>query len=237
MPTPASGDIAFSQVRDELGQSNPAEMSNFYDTANTGGISGLMYHNLNMDIGNATTAKVAIWDPYNAGINQPLSNWYNYYQDIGLVMEFDINNTSIYDIAVNVAIRDSSGINRGTIFNGTVVASGSTGAMINTGLLSVSGGVSSGYAIWIDNLGYGGAPLPPSPPNPIQNFNVNATINSASDIDGVGAGTNRTTYGPWSQNVTNTFPPPPGFTPQTAVDDGGSMIPVNKRTYIDITLS
>ena len=48
MATPTSGAILFSQVRDELGQSNPAEMSNFYDTANTGGSNGLMYHNLNM---------------------------------------------------------------------------------------------------------------------------------------------------------------------------------------------
>jgi hypothetical protein len=236
MATPNTGAIAFSDVANEIGLSSPDLMSDFYDTANVAGSGGLMYHNLNMDIGNATTAKVAIWDPYDAGINQPLSNWYNYSQDIGMVMEFDINNTSIYDITVNVAIRDSSGVNRGTIFNGSVVASGSTGAMINTGLLSLSTGMSSGYKIWIDALDYSGI-LPPSPPNPVQNFNVNATINSASDIDGVGAGTNRSTYGPFSQNVTNTFPPPPPFTPQTAVDDGGSTIPVNKRTYIDITLS
>ena len=104
MTTPTSGAILFSQVRDELGQSNPAAMSTFYNTANTGGSSGLMYHNLNMASGNATTAKVAIWDNYNAGTNYKLSNWYNYQQNPSMVMTYYIDNQSAYGISIDLQI-------------------------------------------------------------------------------------------------------------------------------------
>lgn len=237
MTTPSSGDISFSDIKNELAFSNPLSMDGFYDIANTAGVTGLMYHNYNnMGATNALSAKTAIWNNYNAGTNLATSNWYNYSRDTGMVMEYYINNVSAYDITLDLVIWDSTDSTQGTIFNGVVNAGATAGAIVNTGLLTVSvTAMSSGYSIAINNLDYGGAPL--APPPPVINFNVTATINSSSDIDNVGAGTNRTTYGPWTQQVTNTFPPPPPFTAVRAVDDSGSMIPVNKRTYIDITLS
>jgi hypothetical protein len=78
MATPDTGAIAFSDVANETGLTTPNLMSDFYDIANVAGGGGLMYHNLNMATGNATTAKVAIWDQYNSGTNPsgPRSNFY-----------------------------------------------------------------------------------------------------------------------------------------------------------------
>jgi hypothetical protein len=243
MATPTSGAILFSEVRDELGQSNPAEMSNFYDTANTGGSNGLMYHNLNMASGNATTAKVAIWDQYNSGTNQALTNWYNYSQNPGMVMTYTINNNSAYDVQVDLTIWDSSGNNVGSINpgpNNLISASGTVGPItVNTGTLPST--VGSGYYIAVQGFTFQSPIIPPVPP-PLINRNASISATSASDTDGVGAGTTRNALGALG-NIADTnqqIPPPPPpttFTATRAVDDGGSTIYVNKRTtfVIDVT--
>jgi hypothetical protein len=242
MPTPSTGAIAFSDVRTELGQSNPAEMSTFYDTANTGGNSGLMYHNLNM-VGGSTTARVAIYNNYNAGTNYKLTNWYNYTQDIGLVITYLITNSSSYNVTFNLAIWDSSNTNVGTIFNGFILNGTNTGTQtVDTGCLS--GTVTAGYRIAIQDIVFtpGPTPIPPAPPViPSSTFAVTITVNSASDTDGVGAGTTRTTYGPFSYSETQNQPPAPSpptpFTASVATDTSGSTIFNNKRTTISITIS
>ena len=238
MGTPPTGDILFSQVRDELGQSNPAAMSGFYNTANIGGYSGLMYHNLNMASGNTTTAKVAIYDNYNAGTNYKLTNWYNYSQSIGIVATYTINNNSAYDVTVDLGIWDSSSTNVGTIFNGVILAFGSTGpTTVNTGALtSVS---SSGYYIAVQSFTFTNPITPPFPP-PLINRNASISASSASDTDGVGAGTSRTALGSLGNIADdNASPPNPPifFTAAIAVNSGGSVIDINKRTtfVIDIT--
>jgi hypothetical protein len=241
MGTPTSGAIDFSQVRDELGQSNPAAMSKFYNTANQGGATGLMYHNLNMDIGNATTAKVAIWDPYNAGINQPLSNWYNYSQNPGMVMTYTITNSSIYDVQVDLTIWDSSDANVGSINsapNNQIPAGGTVGPItVDTGTLPST--ASGGYYIAVQGFTF---QMPISPPNPPPLINRNASISaaSASDTDGVGAGTTRSALGALGNIAdSNQVPPTPPttFTAARAVDGGGTTIYVNKRTtfLIEVT--
>jgi hypothetical protein len=104
-------------------------MSSFYNTANQAGSTGLMYHNLNMASGNATTAKVAIFDKYNVTQNYALTNWYNYDGlSPSMVMTFSITNSSAYGVDVDLQIVDSSDIPQGTIFFSSVASGGGTAA-------------------------------------------------------------------------------------------------------------
>ena len=101
MTTPNTGAISMNDINLELDLFTPSAnldlKADFYNTANTGGGNGLMYHNLNMASGNATSAKVAIYDPLTANANMTMSNWYNYTRDIGMVMTYLItNNTNCY---------------------------------------------------------------------------------------------------------------------------------------------
>lgn len=245
MTTPTSGDITFTNVAStELGQSTPYTMSGMYNTANTGGSSGLMYHNLNMAIGNATTAKNAIWDNYNAGTNEALSNWYNYSQNIGIVVTYTIyNNHPSEAVNVDLTIWDSGNTNVGAIYSGSIPAGGSAGpTTVNTGALS--SGLSSGYYIAVQGFTFSN-PLPPSPPGPVINRNASISASSASDTDGVGAGTGRNALG-FLGNIADTnqsFPPPPPpttFTAQIAVQATSGTPPtiyVNKRTTFEITVT
>jgi hypothetical protein len=238
MTLPSSGPISFDEIGTELDTPQPNLFTErFYTTATSGGATGLMYHNYNNmgPTGNAS-AKNAIFDPFNSGANFAISNWYNYSRDVGMVMEYDItNSSSTRDIAIEIGIRDSSNTPKATIFNGTIPASGSASAVVDTGLLTITDSMTAGYRIWFESLSYAGIPLPPSPPNPPEAFTMTATVNSASDIDGVGAGTGRTTYGPFLQEINNSTPTPPAPA-EKAVDTSGSTIFVNKRTFIEITL-
>jgi hypothetical protein len=231
MSTPDTGEIKFSEVATETGLASPNLMSDFYDIANVAGGGGLMYHNLNMATGNATTAKVAIWDQYNSGTNQALTNWYNYFQDIGMVMTYLVTNNSAYGVTVSVVLWDSSNITQGTIFNGLVAATSNTGTnTVNTGLLSQN--MTGGYRVAIDSVQFS------PPPGPGQTFTVSLSVASASDTDGVGQSTTRTTYGLGGYTESGfPAPPPTPYTATKACDVSGSVIPCNKRTTISITIS
>jgi hypothetical protein len=211
-----------------------------YNTANTGGYTGLMYHNLNMAPGNATTAKVAIWNNYNAGTNYALTNWYNYSQNIGIVVTYTINNNSPYDVNVSLTIWDSSSTNVGSIFGGTITSSTTVGpTTVDTGTLT--SGLTTGYYIAVEGFDFTN-PITPAVPPPLINRNASIDCNTASDTDGVGSATTRNALGALG-NIADTnqqVPPPPPptiFTATIAVDGGGSTISVNKRTTftIDIT--
>jgi hypothetical protein len=184
-----------------------------------------------MSTGNATTAKVAIWDQYNSGTNQALTNWYNYFQDIGMVMTYLVTNNSAYGVNISVVLWDSSNITQGTIFNGIVPATSNTGTVtVNTGLLSQN--MTGGYRVAIDSVTF-------SPtPGPGQTFTVSLSVASASDTDGVGQSTTRTTYGLGGYSESGPpAPPPTPYTATKACDVSGSVIPCNKRTTISITIS
>jgi len=236
MATPASGQISFTQVAStELGLTTPYTMSDMYATAATGGQTGLMYHNLNMAIGNLTSAKNAIYAPYAAASNQNLTNWYNYAQDTGMVMTYLITNNSAYDVNFRVVIWDSGNAAQGTIYNSQVTANTNTGTQtVDTGLLSQSASMASGYQIAVDQISF------LNPPPPGQTYTVTITVDSATDSDGVGYGTARKKYG--LGNYTEEGPNNPGFpsppwTPALAVDGKGTTVATNKRTTFSITIS
>ena len=234
MTTPASGQITFTDVAStELGFGTPYKMSDMYALANVGGQGGLMYHNLNMAPGNATTAKDAIWTPYNSLANEALTNWYNYSQNLGMVMTYLVTNNSAYNVNITIGIWDSTNVNQGTIYNGTVVSGTNTGTnTVNTGLLSQSASMTAGYRISIEAVSF-------SPgPGPGQTYTVTVSITAASDTDGVGNGTTRTTYGvPGYSESGPPAPPSPPYTASKAVDNGGGTIPCNKRTTINVTIA
>jgi len=242
MTTPASGEISITNIVNELDYAilpTPIGLkSDLYNTANTGGGTGLMYHNLNMASNNTTSAKVAIYDPLNANANMSMSNWYNYTRDIGMVMTYLITNNSSYDVFISLVIWDQNNTSQGTIYGSLVSANSNTGTQtVDTGLKTITGGggISSGYRVAVQNVTFA------NPPTPGQTFSVSLSVASASDTDGVGAGTTRTTYALGSYTESGpTFPPSPPSPPYTAtkaVDTSGNLIFVNKRTTVSITIN
>ena len=244
MTTPASGQISITEIVNELDYAilpTPIGLkADLYNTANTGGGTGLMYHNLNMASNNTTSAKVAIYDPLTANANMSMSNWYNYTRDIGMVMTYLITNNSSYDVFIDLVIWDQNNTSQGTIYsNPKVDANSNTGTQtVDTGLKTITGGggISSGYRVAVQNVTFA------NPPGPGQTFSVSLSVASASDTDGVGAGTTRDTYslGSYSESGPNPPAPPTPPTPYTAakaVDTSGSLIYVNKRTTVSITIT
>ena len=239
MTTPTSGPISMTNVETELDiyLSDDYLMSGFYGIApNTGG-AALMFHNLEMASGNATTAKVAIFDNYNAGTNYKLTNWYNYTRDVDVVMTYSITNNSAYGVNPDLVIWDMTDANVGLIYTGTIAASASVSGT-SSGPLALTNIGSSGYRIAIQNVSFDPPPAapPPFPPSPPTTFAIAITIDSASDTDGVGGGTTRTTYGPFAYSQSA----PGGITtpfPTKVVDTSGNLIAINKRTSVTITFT
>ena len=244
MTTPSSGEISMEDINLELDLFTPAanlELKNdFYQISqNTGGVA-LMYHNLSMATNNATTARVAIYNPYNANQNMTMSNWYNYTRDAEVVMTYSVQVASSvgYNVDVSVGIVDMNGTNVGTIFSG-IVNNNTTSSGTSTGPPALTTIGSAGYKIELAQVDIIGIP----PSNPVTTVTVNFSV-TASDTDGVGAGTTRTTTNPgaYSQNGLYTGPPPdpppsPPFFPTVIVDTSGGLIAINKRTTVSIVIS
>ena len=237
MTTPASGQISITNIVNELDYAilpTPIGLkADLYNTANTGGGTGLMYHNLNMATNNTTSAKNAIYDPLNANSNMTMTNWYNYTRDIDMVTTYTVTNNSANGLNLDVIIVDSSNNNRGSVFNGFLAGGGGSSTGTSSGPPTITGSISSGYRIRIENVDFQPMPNPPFPP-PGQTFSVSFTITS-SDTDGVGASTTRTVNTPGTYTVVGGTPNP--FTATNIVDTSGSPIPCNKRTTVTITLA
>ena len=211
--------------------SNLELKNDFYSSAaNSYPGNALMYHNLNMATGNATTAKVAIYDPYNANANMTMSNWYNYTRDISMVTTFTVTNSSANGVVLDVQIWDSTDTPIGMVFNGPLAGGGGTSSGTASGPLTITQVGSGGYRIAIQAVTFS------PPPGPGQTFTVNFSV-SASDTDGVGAGTTRTTYNPAAYSESGPPAPPNPFPFQKVVDTSGNTIYTNKRTTVTITLT
>jgi len=179
MSTPSFGPISMSDVSTETGATQ--NMDNFFDLANVGGVGGLNYSNLAMGPSANLSAATAIYTPFAAGVNLPLSNWYNYTQDEAIVWEFYIENqTADYIIDVNLEIYD------GTTYTGvlanSIIPSGVWQDTISTVAPSTLSGGNYRVAASISSAYVGGG----RPPGPGSSGTV-----SGYDPDNVGPGTAR----------------------------------------------
>ena len=231
MTTPASGQITMSDVKAEVNFGNPVKMSDLYGLALISGAGGLMYHNLNMSPGNATTAKVAIYDPNNANQNRSLDNWYNYNQTPNIVLNFDINNnvgTGDINFELFIVDPDTSPI---TFYTFSPNYTGSLASATSVSETNFDTGVpvtnfNSGYQIGVSAT-YSPYPPPPLAPGPTITASA---VGAASDTDGVGPGTMR-------RGLASTFNLAP--LAQTVIVDGNTPsgrfeILINKRTTFQL---
>ena len=235
MPTPPNGEISMEDINLELDLFTPSSnldlKNDFYLTSQNSGGAALMYHNLSMATNNATTAKVAIYDPYNANANMTISNWYNYTRDAEVVMTYSIeNNGTGDDFTITVAIIDSTGANVGIIFSG-VVQNNTTESGTSVGPSALGTIGSAGYKIIIDQFDFFLAP---------GTSNTATFTITASDTDGVGAATTRTVITPaaFTQSYIPPAPPGPPFPTNTViVNTSGGEIAINKRTTVSIVIT
>lgn len=225
MPTPSSGPISMGDVVTETNA--VASMDNFFSLSLISGLGGLMYHNLQMGPSNNLSAKAAIYDVDNSGANFELSAWYNYTQDPNILLDISLaNNNPFYDIGINLYLSD--GVNDYPFF-GTNLAPGAPPFIAqdfdtNIAVSTIGAG---GYFIRIDaNANYVGPPPPPGP-------GVNGNTTTSSDVDGVGSGTTRTTTDPGNFDEFNPLP----IQDVVAGANAATAIPVNKRTYVELTFN
>jgi hypothetical protein len=157
-------------------------MDNFFDLANIGGLGGLNYSNLAMGPSANLSAATAIYTPFAAGANLPLSNWYSYTQDEAIVWEFYIENqTADYIIDISLEIYDGSAYT-GVQAN-SISPSGAWQDTIGTVAPSTLSGGEYRVAASISSSYVGGG----RPPGPGSSGTV-----SPYDPDNVGPGTFRT---------------------------------------------
>jgi hypothetical protein len=225
MPTPSSGPISMDDVSTETTAS--PTMDNFFQIADVAGGGGLMYHNLFMGPNNNLSAKDAISVVYTAGTNFELSAWYNYNHDPNILLNFNFtNNNPDYDIGIQVYVSDGT---TDYLVLGTNLAPGSPPyqAQDFDTLLSTSTVGLQGYYLKIDaNAFYLGPPPPPGP-------GVNGNTTSASDVDGVGAVTTRTTVNPGNFDEFN----PLAIQIVAAGSNLATEIPINKRTLLELVFN
>ena len=242
MTTPVSPDpISMEDVSLEIGGGVPGvvpNMNNFYSISLGGGLGLGMYHNLSMGPGNNLTYKTAIYDPKSIGStgeNLKLENFYNYDQTPNMVTTFTLtNNNANYIVTVDLKIYDPASTTT-TAFYNINVSSGSPVTQTNydTGFSITTSSLANGvYEIWCDvSAQYVGPPLPPPPPFPPTGPGVLNNVTTASDSDGVGAGTVRV---PNNIPNFNEFNPLPNV-PIVQGNITGTNIFANKRTTFSLS--
>jgi hypothetical protein len=227
MPTPSSGPISMNDVYLETNLTR--SMDNFFDVAAVGGGGGGMYHNLAMGPSNNQDFATMIYSPYNAGANLPLSNWYNYSQDEPVKITFEFNNTNTQnDIDISLQLYDPNSATHTAFYSNIVAANGGFifEADYNTNQNPSSYGAGL-YRISINvSAMYVGGGRPPG-------TGVNGNTTSASDTDGVGAGTVRA-----ANNISNfnSLSPLTNFFLVNG-NISGTGIYINKRTSIDVVFN
>ena len=233
-----SGELKFSDIAGETGYGQPYSMLDMYGLANEPGPGGLMYHNAwSMGINNNMSARTAIRDPGNANADLLTSNWYNYYQDIAMKIQYQFTNNSDYQIYIHIGIWDDQDALIDDIFAGTVDGKGTIvgPTVMETTLTTSNAFLAGGYRIAVQDVYF-------SPPPGVDEFySVSLAVQQFADTDGVGPGTNRTSYNLGNYSETGpTWPPPPPnvpYTPTKAIDCSGGTIPCNKRTHFHIVIT
>jgi hypothetical protein len=228
MPVPTSI-IKFSDIQNELNFSgNPQTRmsllysSSLYTASAYTDTNCLMYHN--MAIGNPSsplTAKQAIYDNFNTGSNMSFENWGSYNKDPSMVVTFTINNnTAAYNINGNIYIYDGTNDWLFYSFNTNFGGGPDTQTDYNTGVLTNK--VNAKYWIKIDATAFyfGGSPSP----------GVTGNTTSASDSDGVGDGTTRSTSAPSNFDELNPLP----LQIIVGGDNIATGIGLNKRTTFTV---
>lgn len=214
-------------------------MYNFFSLSQIGGLGGLMYHNLTMATGNATTAKAAIYDPFTtgaSGTNLKLSNWYNYDQTPFMVFDIFITNTSAdYDVAMDIFIYDPASTTQRPVNGNPFNIARNNGSNVslpdhNTGVTADTTNFANGYyEIWFSiQVSYFGVVIPEPGLG-----SINGNILTASDTDGAGPpGTTRTAV-----TIPTLFQGGGTYTFQPAIygNISGNNIYVNKRTTFNLT--
>lgn len=222
----AATNIAMGDVATELNIaiSDVNLKTTLFAVSNTAGArtSG-SFHNLDMGQSNNLLFSSAIYTPY-VGTNQNLGNWAYYAHDAYIVLDFELINSSAADaVDVSIYLSQSSG-GLGTLVYSTSVPAGNTDSQASF-QTSVTG-YSTAYSSWsgvyfIDMI---------ASPNPGGTMRFMSA--SASDTDGVGAGTTRTTYtdtnGPWD------FFSFGNFSKNLIAETSGVGIPWNKRTSFTV---
>ena len=238
MTTPSSGPISMDDVSTELGALVP-NMNNFYTLSLGGGLGLGMYHNLSMGPSNNLTYKTAIYDPKSIGStgeNLNLGNFYNYDQSPNMITTFTLTNTNAdYLINVTLFIYDPASTTKNQFYNEPSLASGSPITetnLVTTFNITTSSLANGTYEIWCDvSAQFIGTP--PPPPAPPIGPGVVGNVTTASDSDGVGAGTVR---------VPNNIPNfseinPLADIPIVQGNISGTNIFANKRTTFSLSFN
>jgi hypothetical protein len=227
---PASGPISLHAIQTAIGIAT-ASLSKIYEISSYLGNHGLMYHNLNMGPGNNLSAADAIWSTYISNSTYSVKNWYNYDPAPDFFCNYSIQNNSSYEVQLSLRIFDSSNNVVATIFSGIINAGGFTsGNSIGPSVGTIG---YNGYRICLSDVTFTTTP----PPNVTYNIVFDV---SGNDLDGVGPGSNRTSYTPLSYQESGPggpFYPPTPYGDQLIMDDNGDTIAINKRTTVNLIIN
>ena len=184
--------VSSSLIRDTLLKSgNPISTNThlFIESNNAGGLSSGNFHNYNnMGLTNSLSFKEAIFDPFNSQDNLAFSNWIGYDHNIYWTVDFVLENAGSADVEVELWFGSSDTASNDQFYTLKVTANTTdTQSSFITSLNSFTTGY-SGYGgnYWIHMTAN-------STDNTLTQF-MDVISASASDTDGVGSGTTRTTY-------------------------------------------
>ena len=212
----------------------PMKISDLYATANLSKVvSAGSFHNINIGPAAANNFATMIWTYYNSGQDQGLENWMYYYHDERVNLSWSVTDTSgANDIYYEVYLSDTRGAYQYMVYSANVLAG-------NTDSQSDYQTWVNAYSAFFPSGGYYIEIIlftnPVAPPPPVLWINFNA-----SDLDGVGSGTDRKTYTDiFGPNFYDMYANGNMFMDTVVAENyAGPWITIawNKRTYFDIML-
>jgi hypothetical protein len=233
-------DIATELQYASTGLSDNSMVNILYDSSQLSNNShGGSYHNTSM--GSGTNFQISIEGPYSAGTYMALKNWGGYNHDIGVNLNYIINNGSGYDVNVRLFLETSPSYGGGFQFFAGIIPMNNMGNVNVANFNTTSAAFSSYYPVggyWIS--GDISLLMPPA------GRPVNMNVTSAVDTDNKGSGIPRFNYtangfpgGPWNLDPGSGGGP---FVDILASGDNSSPFPTdgiswNKRTAIVIDIT